>query len=108
MIGTFSPLVLQVRVFAGRGSRLNRVHIFDGRTGSYVTSGFTRDCTLFVRKPIDLASVTIREFDRRESAATRLAAPTRPSAARRSDRLQRGRRASTPTGTLVLLGGETP
>lgn len=69
-----------IEVFSGRGSRLNRVHIFDRRTGRYVTRGFTRGHTLFVRKPIDLASVTIREFERRESPASRLAAHARPPA----------------------------
>lgn len=65
-----------VHVFTGRGPRLNRIHIFDARTGKYLTSGFTRGGALFVRTPIDLARVTIREFDRRASRSGRPAGRT--------------------------------
>lgn len=89
-----------IEVFSGRGSRLNRVHIFDTRTGRYVTCGFTRGHTLFVRKPVDLASVTIRQFDRRESRVSRLAARQTPAAAQPSARLQRASRPLRAAGTM--------
>ncbi|MGC4082301.1 MAG: hypothetical protein QM736_09390 [Vicinamibacterales bacterium] len=55
-------LTLEVRLFRGQGSRVNRVHVFDRYTGCFVTSGYTRGSVLFVRRPIDAAAVLIREF----------------------------------------------
>jgi len=59
-VTTSSPI--EVRLFIGAGSRQNRVHVFDQRTGSYLTSGFTRGSVLFVRRPIAFSAVVIREF----------------------------------------------
>ncbi len=62
---------LEVRIFNGAGSRQNRVHVFDQRTGSYLTRGFTRGAVLFVRRPIESADIVIREFDGRRAQRRR-------------------------------------
>lgn len=81
MVSSTASSPSEIRLFDGSGSRVNRVHVFDSRTGSYVTRGFTRGSTLFVRRPVELASVTIRTFDGRPRGQSRVAAHTARSAA---------------------------
>ncbi len=95
MAGDYATTQGDVQVFTGGGSRVNRVHVFDRTTGSYVTRGFTRGRTLFVRKPVELTRVTIREFQRRSSPPARLAASSPGSAAGPVPPLQRELRSPT-------------
>lgn len=88
MVGTSHPQALEVRIFNGPGSRQNRVHVFDQRTGSYLTRGFTRGEVLFVRRPIDGADIVIRAFEGRrkhtaEDLPTGRSPRRRPSCPRR-------------------------
>ncbi|MFN7984482.1 MAG: hypothetical protein U0Q11_21770 [Vicinamibacterales bacterium] len=71
------PLV--VHVFEGQGSRRNRVHVFDGRTGRYLTRGYTRGSMLFVRRPFGDAEIEIRSFDGRRQTSRRPDATAAPA-----------------------------
>lgn len=51
-----------VQVFSGPGSRVNRVHIFDRVTGTYLTKGYARDGVLFVKRGIGTLDVVIQPF----------------------------------------------
>jgi len=60
---------LTVQVFSGPGSRVNRVHIFDRVTGTYLTKGYARDGVLFVKRGIGTLDVVIQPFMGRGSRA---------------------------------------
>ncbi len=53
---------LTVQVFSGPGSRVNRVHIFDRVTGTYLTKGYARDGVLFVKRWVGTMDVVIHPF----------------------------------------------
>ncbi|MEQ1729247.1 MAG: hypothetical protein ABL982_12800 [Vicinamibacterales bacterium] len=53
---------LTVRVFAGPGSRVNRVHVFDRATGTYLTKGYARGSVLFVKRWVETMDVVVHPF----------------------------------------------
>jgi len=57
-------VINRIEVFHGPGSRINRVYIFDKKTGCYLTRGYIKDEVLFVKNEMILKfhNIVIRGF----------------------------------------------